>query len=230
MDQMAADLTAERFADELDKRKDPTVGREGLRMREIFALAKRFIDMPVAEIEELLEHRSREVRVGAVSIMDFQARRRRTPEERRRELFDLYLRRHDRIDNWDLVDRSAPYVVGGYLSDKPRGVLYELARSSNVWERRTAIVSTYFFIRQNDTADTFAIAEILVDDPHDLIQRAVGGWIREAGKRHPDRLLAFLDEHAATMPRTALRYAVEHLDQRRRAHYMSLARDRGGKR
>jgi hypothetical protein len=193
-------------------------------MREVFALAKAFVDLPPDQIEILLESPIHEIRVGAVSIMDFQARRKRTPEGRRRELFDLYLRRHDRIDNWDLVDRAAPHVVGGYLADKPRDVLYRLARSQSVWERRTAIVSTWFYIRRNDLDDTFAIAEILADDEHHLVQKAVGGWIREAGKRDPERLLAFLDDHAATMPRTALRYAVERLERTVRDHYMGLAR------
>lgn len=193
-------------------------------MRDVFALAKEFVDLPPDQIEILLESPVHEVRVGAVSIMDFQARRSSTPESRRRELYELYLRRHDRIDNWDLVDRAAPHVVGGYLADKPRDALYALARSSNGWERRTAIVSTWFFIRRGDLDDTFAIAELLVDDDHDLVQKAVGGWIREAGKRDPGRLLAFLDAHAATMPRTALRYAVEKLDQPTRTHYMGLAR------
>ena len=193
-------------------------------MRDVFALAKEFVDLPPDQIEILLESPVHEVRVGAVSIMDFQARRSSTPESRRRELYELYLRRHDRIDNWDLVDRAAPHVVGGYLADKPRDALYALARSSNVWERRTAIVSTWFFIRRGDLDDTCAIAELLVDDDHDLVQKAVGGWIREAGKRDPGRLLAFLDAHAATMPRTALRYAVEKLDQPTRTHYMGLAR------
>src|SRR5918992_644067 len=116
-------------------------------MRDIFALAKEFIDLPPPEIEVLLDRKDHGARVGAVSIMDWQARRKSTPPERRRGLFDLYVRRHDRIDNWDLVDRSAPSVVGGYLLDKPRDVLYELARSASVWERRTAIVSTYYFVR-----------------------------------------------------------------------------------
>ena len=110
----------------------------------------------------------------------------------------------------------------GYLSDKPRDPLYVLARSSDWWERRSAIVATYFFIRQDDLDDTFAIADILADDPEDLVQKAVGGWVREAGKRDPGRLIEFLDRHASTMPRTALRYAVEHLDPVTRRHYMQL--------
>jgi 3-methyladenine DNA glycosylase AlkD len=193
----------------------------GLRMKVVFDLAKEFTDMPLDQVELLLESDVHEARVGAVSVMDFQARRKRTSPERRRELFDLYLRRHDRIDNWDLVDRAAPWVVGGYLADKPRDVLYELARSGYVWERRTAIAGTYFFIRQGDVGDTFAIAEILLHDEHDLIRKAVGSWLREAGKHDRERLIAFLDEHAATMPRTTLRYSIEHLDGDLRARYMA---------
>lgn len=116
----------------------------GVRMGQVFALAKQFIDMPPVQIEKLLASRIHEARVGAVSIMDWQARNKKTTAARRKELFDLYMRRHDRINNWDLVDRSAPYVVGGYLFDKPRAILYKLARSKNMWERRTAIVSTYY--------------------------------------------------------------------------------------
>jgi Predicted DNA alkylation repair enzyme len=194
----------------------------GVRMGQIFALAKEFIEMPLSEIEKLLESSIHEVRVGAVSIMDWQARSKKTPEGRRKELFDLYIRRHDRINNWDLVDRSAPYVVGGYLVDKPRDVLYKLARSKNVWERRTAIVSTYYFVRLGDVTDTFKIAEMLLNDDQDLIHKATGGWVREAGKKDPQKLLDFLDKYAATMSRTALRYAIEHLDKKQRDHYMGL--------
>ncbi|MEO8693422.1 MAG: DNA alkylation repair protein [Acidimicrobiales bacterium] len=218
--------TAKRFLGELDKLRRSTAGN--VPMRDVFALAKSFIDMDVADIEVLLEDSAHDTRVGAVSIMDWKARRKTTSDDERRALYELYLRRHDRIDSWDLVDRSAPYVVGGYLADRPRGVLKRLARSKSQWERRTAIVATYFFIRQGDLDDTFAIAEILVNDPEDLVQKAVGGWIREAGKRDQARLVAFLDRHAATMPRTALRYAVEHFDDETRQHYLSL-RSRGGR-
>jgi hypothetical protein len=194
----------------------------GIRMGQVFALAKEFIEMPPDEIEKLLESPIHEVRVGAVSIMDWQARSKKTPGERRKELFDLYIRRHDRINNWDLVDRSAPYVVGGYLIDKSRDVLYKLARSKNVWERRTAIVSTYYFIRLGDVTDTFKIAKMLLNDDHDLIHKATGGWLREAGKKDPGKLLDFLDEYAVTLSRTALRYAIERLDKKQRDHYLGL--------
>jgi hypothetical protein len=199
----------------------------GVRMGQVFALAKEFIGLPPDEIEKLLESPIHEVRAGGLSIMDKQARSRKTPESRRKELFDLYLRRMDRINNWDLVDVCAPYVVGGYLFDKPRDVLYKLARSKNMWERRTAIVSTFYFIRQRDVDDTFKIAEILLGDDQDLIHKATGGWLREAGTKDPRRLLSFLDQHAATMPRTALRYAIEHLDKEQRSHYLRLKKESG---
>jgi 3-methyladenine DNA glycosylase AlkD len=194
----------------------------GVRMKVVFDLAAEFKGMPLAEVETLLESRIHEARVGAVSVMDKQARAKATPESRRRALYELYLRRHDRIDNWDLVDRAAPWVVGGYLHDKPRDPLYELARSANPWERRTAIVSTYYFVRQGEVDDTFAIAEILLDDEHDLVRKAVGGWLREAGKKDGGRLRAFLDGHAATMPRVTLRFAIEHFSDHERGRYMAM--------
>jgi 3-methyladenine DNA glycosylase AlkD len=193
----------------------------GVRMGQVFELAKAYIDMPLGEIEGLLESPLHEVRAGAMSIMDKQARRRKTPETRRKELFELYLRRIDRINNWDLVDLGAPYVVGGYLADKPRDILYRLARSQNPWERRTAIVSTAFFIKGGELEDTFAIAKLLLADAEDLIHKAVGGWLRAAGAKDRSRLLRFLDAHAATMPRTMLRYAIEHLEPALQQQYRS---------
>ena len=194
----------------------------GVGMGEVFALAKEFVQMSMEEIEQLLESPVHEARVGAVSIMDFQARNKKTSEIRKKELFDLYINRHDRINNWDLVDRSAPYVVGGYLFNKPRDVLYKLAISDNMWERRTAIVSTYYFIRQNDVEDTFKIAEILVHDKQDLIHKATGGWLREAGTKDRARLLTFLEKYAVIMPRTTLRYAIEHLEKEQKEHYLGM--------
>lgn len=194
----------------------------GVRMGQIFALAKAFIEMLPGEIEKLLESPVHEVRVGGVSIMDFQARNKKTAEERKKALFDLYINRHHRINNWDLVDRAAPYVVGGYLFDKPRKILYKLARSKNIWERRTAIVSTYYFIRQGEVTDTFNIAEILLYDKEDLVHKATGGWLREAGKKDQKKLLGFLDKYAATMPRTTLRYAIEHLSKKQREQYLGM--------
>jgi 3-methyladenine DNA glycosylase AlkD len=226
-------LTAYRSPDQLRRYERAFMAAEGgdefigVPMGQVFALAKEFIEMPPAQLERLLESPIHEARAGALSIMDKQARRRRTDERRRKELFELYLRRIDRIDNWDLVDLAAPHVVGGYLSGKSRDVLYELARSQNPWERRTAIVSTGYLIRQGDVADTFRIAEILAADDHHLVQKATGWMLREAGKRDRRRLLRFLDQHAATLPRTLLRYAIEQLDTEARAHYLGMRKRSG---
>lgn len=194
----------------------------GVKMGEVFALAKEFIETPPAEIEVLLENAIHEVRVGGVSIMDFQARSKKFPSERKKELFDLYIRRHDRINNWDLVDRAAPYVVAGYLFDKKRDILCKLAKSENIWERRTSIVATYFFIRKDEVEDTFKIAEMLLGDKEDLIHKAAGGWIRHAGQTDRKRLIDFLENFAPNMPRTMLRYAIERLEKPQREYYLNL--------
>lgn len=208
----------------LKSEDDPSDRFIGVRMGQVFALAKDFIEMPPGEIETLLESPIHEVRVGGLSIMDKQARRKKTPESRRKELYELYLRRHDRINSWDLVDVCCIHVVGGYLYDfgTSRDVLYELARSSNTWERRTAIVSTAYFIRKGELDDGFAIAELLLDDPHDLIHKATGWMLRFAGDKDRRRLESFLEQYAATMPRVALRYAIEHFDEAERRHYLGL--------
>jgi 3-methyladenine DNA glycosylase AlkD len=216
--QILPTVTAKQFTDKLPGVKTAT----GIHMAALFALAKSFTAMPLAEIEKLLNNKAYEARMGAVCIMDFQARNKKITAEKRKELYDLYISHHNQINTWDMVDRSAPYVVGGYLFDKPRKVLYQLAKSKNVWERRTAIVSTYFFIRQNDVDDTFKIAKLLVKDKHEMIHTAVGSWVREAGKRDEQQLLGFLETHAATMPRTMLRYAVEKLDKRLKEIYMAM--------
>ena len=194
----------------------------GIRMGQVFALAKEFMDMPLDEVETMLESPFHEMRVGAVSIMDFQARSKKTTEARRKELFNLYIRRHDRINTWDLVDRSAIHVIGGYLFEKPRKVLYKLAKSKKMPERRTAIVSTLYFIGKGDVDDAFKLAEIMLYDKEDLIHKANGWALRFAGDKDRKRLMKFLDKHAATMPRVTLRYALEHFDKKLREHYMSL--------
>lgn len=202
----------------------------GVRMGQVFALSKAYVAMSPDEIERLLESPLHEVRAGGLSIMDKQARNPKTGDAHRKALYDLYLRRIDRINNWDLVDLAAPFVIGGYLAERSRRVLYRLANSKNIWERRTAIVSTAYFLRHGEVADTFKIAELLLDDEHDLIHKAVGGWVREAGRQDRPQLLAFLDRHAATMPRVMLRYATEHLDAGVRARYLGKASTRSSKR
>lgn len=194
----------------------------GVKVPEIRAVCKQFVDLSLAEIEELLESPLHEVRQGAAIVMASQAIKAKKNPEHKKALFDLYLRRTDRINNWDIVDGSCCDVVGGYLLDKPRDILYKLAKSDDMWERRIAIVSTWEFIRHGDLADTFKIAEMLLSDKQDLIHKATGWMLREAGKKDRVQLLKFLDKHAAIMPRTALRYAIEHLDASQKIHYMKF--------
>lgn len=189
----------------------------GVRMGRIFSLAKQYTNMPLTEIEKLLQSPIHEYRVGAVSIMDYQARRKNTSEEQRRALYELYLKQHRHIDTWDLVDRSAIHVVGHYLFDKPRDPLYVLAKSKMMAERRTAIIATMYFISRGDVTDTFKLAELLVNDKEDLIHKGVGWALRTAGG---DKLLHFLDRYASTMPRVMLRYAIEKLDKPTREKYL----------
>lgn len=194
----------------------------GVKMGHLFALAKEFGEMPVKEIEQLLESPVHEIRAGAVSIMDKASRNKKITESRRKEFYELYMRRHDRINNWDLVDLGCLHMTGSYLFDKPHAVLYKMARSKNIWERRTAILSTCYFIRQNDVSDTFKIAELLVNDKEDLVHKATGWMLRFAGDKDARQLILFLDKYAATMPRTLLRYAIEKLSKKQKEYYMGL--------
>jgi 3-methyladenine DNA glycosylase AlkD len=194
----------------------------GVPMGTVFALAKEHVDLPPAEIEVLLESPVHEARAGAVSVMAKQYALRRTTDDRRRELYELYLRRHDRIDDWDLVDLGAWKVVGAWLADKPRDVLYRLAGSASQWERRTAVLATLRFTFDGDVEDAYALATRLRHDPEDLMHKATGWALREAGRADRARLLAYLDVHAGSMPRVMLRGAIEHLEPEQRAHYRSL--------
>jgi 3-methyladenine DNA glycosylase AlkD len=197
----------------------------GVRMGDVFALAKEFIDMPVGEIEELMESEIHEARAGAMSIMGKSAASKKSPEGRLKELYGLYLRRHDRVNSWDLVDLAAYHVVGRYLADKPRKPLYKLAKSKKWYERRTAIVATAHFIRNGEVEDTFAIAEMLLGDEHDLVHKGAGWMLRYGGDVDRKRLLAFLDQHAAHMPRMMLRYAIEKLDKKQRERYLAMGKE-----
>jgi 3-methyladenine DNA glycosylase AlkD len=220
------ELTAKEFIKRLEllaSKKEN--GVDGLGMGQVFALAKEFTDTPLSEVEKLLNSPIHKVRVGAVSIMDFQARGKKTSEERKKELFDLYIRKHDRINTWDLVDRSGIWVVGGYLFDKPRKILYKLAKSKMMAERRTAIVATLYFIGKKDVDDAFKLAEIMLYDKEDLIHKANGWALRFAGDKDRVQLVRFLKKYAASMPRVTLRYALEHFDKKEREHYMNKKND-----
>lgn len=194
----------------------------GVRMTAITPLAKSLLGMPVAELERLLDSPWHEARMTAVTIMSEEARRARTDDDRVAELVDLSLRRHDRIDNWDLVDSGCRYLLGRFLEHRPRDLLDRLAASPSLWERRTAIVTTWYFIRRGESADVLRLAGALVDDREDLIHKAVGWMLRELGEVDRGALLGFLEEHAATMPRTMLRYAIEKLDPEERSRFLGM--------
>ena len=193
----------------------------GVKMGNLFALAKEFAGMPVKELEKLLESPIHEVRAGAISIMDKESRNKKIEANRLEEMYKLYMRRLDRVNNWDLVDLGCLYMTGSYLFNRSHAVLYKLARSKNIWERRTAILSTCYFIRQRDVTDTFKIAELLVNDKEDLIHKATGWMLREIGKKSRDVEEQFLARHFKQMPRTMLRYAIEKFPQKLRQTYLS---------
>lgn len=183
------------------------------------SVARRFGDLPLAEIDRLLTSRIHEERLTALFILVHQFTR--GDDRRRKQIFTLYMKRLRFINNWDLVDSSAAQIVGGWLEDKPRGRLDRLARSKHLWCRRVAMIATFHYIRRGEHRDATRIAAILVDDDHDLIHKAAGWMLREVGKRAGEAALTtFLERHAARMPRTMLRYAIERLPARDRARWM----------
>jgi 3-methyladenine DNA glycosylase AlkD len=194
----------------------------GVSMPAARTIAKRFADLGQGEIDALLWSEVHEHRMVGLLIMVLQYRV--SPSK---ELIDDYLAaaKAGRVNNWDLVDASAEYLVGEYYFDRPRNIFFSLAKSDQLWERRIAIVGTFGFIKRGDASTTLEIAEKLLREKHDLIQKAVGWMLREVGKR-VDRalLIAFLDEHAGSMPRTMLSYAIEHLDASQKTHYRAVAR------
>jgi len=213
----------QRFFDIDPDDQDPNDYFIGVRMGSIFALSKEFIDMPVAEIEKLMESPVHEIRVGALSIMGQCAKSKKCSAERLKELYELYIRRHDRINNWGLVDLAAHHVVGRYLADKDRSILYDLARSANMFERRTAMVATaHFILKLKEIGDTFSLAELLLSETEDTVNKASGWMLRTAGDVDREALLAFLDRHTAAMPRASLRNAIEKLPKEQRAYYLGL--------
>ena len=170
-------------------------------------VARRYKDSPLATAVDLLQSEWHEARLCGLLIMVEQMKKARG--DGARVIFETYLANTRRINNWDLVDLSAPQIVGGYLKDKPRDILYRLAASSLLWDNRIAMVSTYAFIKAGQLDDTFALALQLIGHGHELMHKAVGWMLREAGKRDFARLRRFVDDHWREMPRTMLRYAIE---------------------
>ncbi|MBT4277154.1 DNA alkylation repair protein [Candidatus Falkowbacteria bacterium] len=179
-------------------------------------IAIKYKTLLINDIQKLLNNKIHEERLIALFILIHKYK----IESNKEKIYKFYLKNTKNINNWDLVDLSAPKIVGDYLLNKKRNILYELVKSKNLWDRRIAILSTFTFIRNNDFKDTIKISKILLKDEHDLIHKAVGWMLREMGKRNEKELKNFLDKHYKKMPRTMLRYSLEKLNEKDRKHYM----------
>lgn len=193
----------------------------GIKVPRLRALVKSFRGTSFETIAALLGSRNHEERLFALLLL--MDRYQKGNEDERKSAYDLYLGHTAHINNWDLVDVSAPHVVGDFLANRSRKTLYELVASESLWERRIAIVATLHFIRRNDFADTLNLAERLLGDEHDLIHKATGWMLREVGKRDQSVEEGFLLRHYRAMPRTMLRYAIERFPETRRKAYLSGA-------
>ena len=181
-------------------------------------VAAKYKDIALEDVQELLESRVHEYRLTSLFILV--SKYKKADGLGKKEIVGFYLKNTKNINNWDLVDSSAPYILGNYLLDKDKSILYTLAKSGNFWERRIAMLSTYAFIRNNEFEDALNIAELLLDDTHDLIHKAVGWMLREVGNRNLEKEEEFLKKHCKNMPRTTLRYAIEKFDDEKRKAYL----------
>jgi 3-methyladenine DNA glycosylase AlkD len=203
----------------------------GVRVPQVRSVAKKFAGLPLDQLDILLDSNVHEHRLAALIMLNslFAAASRTASrnDDRRREIADFYLAavKRGRVNNWDLVDSSAEFVLGEFLYDRPRDLIFELAASPTLWERRVAVLSTFAFIKRGDASSTLQVAKLLVSDREDLMQKAVGWMLREVGKRvDPALLLEFLDANAGRMPRTMLSYATEHLTPDERVAYRNRPR------
>lgn len=188
----------------------------GIKVPIIRQVAKKYYDLDFKDIESLIKNPVHEVRLAALLILVNKAKL------DQRIAYKIYLRNTKYINNWDLVDLTAPQIIGVYLEDKDQSILEELAKSKSIWERRIAMLATFYFIYKGDPKPTLKIAKILVHDQHDLIQKAVGWMLREVGKRCSQEIEEeFLRKYAKTMPRTMLRYAIERFSQEKREYYLN---------
>ncbi|MEE8571190.1 MAG: DNA alkylation repair protein [Candidatus Bathyarchaeia archaeon] len=191
----------------------------GIPVPEQRKVAKKYRDLPLSDVQELLSSKIHEHRLTALIILV--SKYEKADDSGKKEIFSFYLKNTENIDNWDLVDLSAPKIVGDYLFNKDTSILFKLAKSDNLWERRIAVLSTFTFIRNNDFEDALSISELLLHDEHDLIHKAVGWMLREIGKRDQETEERFLNKHCMQMPRTMLRYAIEKFDKNKRKFYLA---------
>jgi len=191
----------------------------GIPVPEQRKVAKRHIDISFTDLQELLNSKFHEYRLTGMLILVFKYEK--TDISGKNKIFRFYLNNTKNINNWDLVDLSAPKIIGDYLINRNTSILFELAKSNNLWERRIAILSTFRFIRNNDFKDAINISKTLLNDEHDLIHKAVGWMLREIGKRNQEKEEEFLRKYYGQMPRTMLRYAIEKFSENKRKKYLS---------
>lgn len=191
----------------------------GVTVPQMRAVANAFADLPLDVIEELIANPYHEMRAVGLFILVRQYER--GDEKTKKRLVDFYLSHLHCVNNWDLVDLSAYKILGAWLLSRERSVLYRLAKKRHLWSQRVAMVSTYAFIRRGELKDTFAIAELFLGHEHDLMHKATGWMLREAGKRDAEALRAFLAKHVRQMPRTALRYAIERFSEVERKRWLA---------
>jgi 3-methyladenine DNA glycosylase AlkD len=193
----------------------------GLTVPILRELSKKYYDsISLKEIEELLDNKYHELRAISLMILILKYKKSKKDRLMQRKIYELYLKKTDRINNWDLVDISAPKIVGDFLLKNKEDVLKYLAKSSNIWEKRIAIISTFAFIKKRDFGDTLAISNMLLKDEHDLIHKAVGWALREVGKQNKKVLELFLISRYKEMPRTMLRYAIEKFPESERQKWL----------
>lgn len=190
----------------------------GVTVPEQRKIAKLYAELSASAIVKLLRNKVHECRLTALFILVDQYKRGNA--QKRMQIVRLYLANRKYVNNWDLVDSSAPYILGDYLLSKTKKVLYKLACSKNLWDKRIAIISTLAFIRADKYEDTLKISKLLLADEHDLIHKAVGWMLREVGNHSMKTETRFLDKYAAIMPRTMLRYAIEKFPEAQRKHYL----------
>ncbi len=181
-------------------------------------IAKKYSVLRLKDVEKLLHSKIHEERLVSLFILIHQFEE--GGESFKKKIFNLYLKNTKYINNWDLIDLSAPKIIGVYLFNKPRDVLYKLAKSKSLWERRISVLSTFYFIREKDFKDTLKISKILLNDEHDLIHKAVGWMLREVGKKSLEIEEKFLKKHYQKMPRTMLRYSIERFPETKRQAYL----------
>lgn len=181
-------------------------------------VARKFKNLSLQDIESLLNEDVHEYRLTALIILVYQFEK--SKEDSKRVIVDFYLENADRVNNWDLVDSTAHKILGPYLINKDRKILYKLAKEEHLWKQRIAIMATFHFIKNNDYKDALAISEILINHKHDLIHKAVGWMLREIGNRDKEVEVDFLNKHYKLMPRTMLRYAIEKFSNEERQDYL----------